>query len=75
MTENEISKIAFDFCFKIHRRLGPGLFEVIYEEVFCYELEKLNIPYLRQVDVPVVYEQIFMEKGFKADVIVAGKIL
>ena len=44
LTENEISKIAVDICFKIHQKYGPGLFESVYEEIFCYELSKTGIP-------------------------------
>ena len=40
MTENEIAKIAVDVCFKIHQQYGPGLFETVYEELFCYEWSK-----------------------------------
>jgi len=43
MSENEISKIVYDLCLSIHRKYGPGLFESVYEEILCYELNKLNI--------------------------------
>ncbi len=45
MLENEISKIVVDICFKIHKQYGPGLFEKVYEELFCYELSKMDIPF------------------------------
>lgn len=47
MSENEISKIVFDLGVLIHRKYGPGLFESVYEEVFCYELNKLGILFAR----------------------------
>ena len=47
LTENEISKIVVDICFKIHQQYGPGLFESVYEEIFCYELSKTEIPFAR----------------------------
>jgi len=40
MTENEIAKVVVDICFNIHKKYGPGLFESVYEEIFCYELSK-----------------------------------
>jgi len=55
MTENEIAKEVVDLCFKIHTQYGPGLFESVYEEIFCYEWAKKNIPYLRQHPIPLVH--------------------
>ena len=57
LTENEISRIAVDICFKIHQQYGPGLFESVYEEIFCYEWSKIGIPFTRQIGVPLIYEQ------------------
>ena len=75
MTENEIAKIAVDICFRLHMTYGPGLFESVYEEIFCYELGKIGIPYKRQFPIPLVHEQIKMDAGFRADVIVDDKII
>jgi hypothetical protein len=47
MTENEISKLVVDTCFKIHSQYGPGLFESVYEQIFCFDWEKTTIPYVR----------------------------
>ena len=60
MTENEIAKIAVDICFGIHAQYGPGLFESVYEEVFCYELSKTRVPFYRQHPIPLVHEEIKM---------------
>ena len=73
--ENELSKIIVDSCFKIHKILGSGLFESVYEEVLFYELKKRNLKCERQVKIPVVYEDIKMELGFKADIIVEDKVI
>jgi GxxExxY protein len=73
--ENRLSKIIVDSCFKIHKKLGSGLFESVYEEVLCYELKKRNLKCERQVKIPVIYEDIKMELGFKADIIVEDKVL
>ena len=75
MTENEISKLAVDLCFKIHKQYGPGLFESVYEEIFGYEWSKNEIPFTRQQGIPLVHEEIKMEVGFRADFIIDNKII
>jgi GxxExxY protein len=75
MTENELSKIIVDCFYKIHKKLGPGLLESVYEEVLFYELKKNNLECKRQIDIPVIYEDISMELGFRADLIVGDKVI
>lgn len=75
MTENELATIAVDICYKIHTTLGPGLLESVYEAAFAKELEKRNIPYLRQPEIPVFYERDELGIGFRADIIMGGKLL
>ena len=75
MTENEIARLAVDICFKIHYKYGPGLFETVYEEIFCYEWTKNNIPFIRQKPIPVIHEEIKLEIGFRADVIIDKKVI
>jgi GxxExxY protein len=75
MNENEIAKIALDCCFEIHKKLGPGLLESVYEEILYYELSKHNINSQRQVAIPVIYDKLKMEIGFRADIIVDGKVI
>jgi GxxExxY protein len=75
MTENEISKIVVDVCFKIHKQYGPGLFESVYEEIFCYELNKTSLLFKRQQGIPLVHESIKLEVGFRADVIIEDKVI
>ena len=75
MDENEISRIVVDRCLKIHKTLGPGLLESVYEEVLFFELKKSGLKCLRQVDVPVFYENIKMNLGFRADLIVEDKVI
>jgi GxxExxY protein len=75
MSENEIATLALDICFEIHRRYGPGLFESVYEEIFCYEWEKTGIGYQRQVLIPLIHDEVKMGTAFRADVIVANKVL
>jgi len=67
MTENELSRLIVDLCYKIHKRYGPGLFESVYEEIFCYEWIKNNIPFVKQQGTALVHEEIKLEVGFRAD--------
>ena len=75
MTENELSKIVVGLCLKIHKTLGPGLLESVYEEVLCYELAKQGLKFRRQHGIIVEYEGIKMDLGFRADIIIEDKII
>lgn len=75
MAENQIATIILDCAFEIHRKLGPGLFESVYEEVISYELMKRKMEIARQVGIPVIYESIKMDVGFRADIIVENKVI
>ncbi len=75
MTENQLAKIVVDLCLKIHRLLGPGLLESVYEEALAYELKKLGILFERQIGIPVSYEDIKMDLGFRADLAIDNKII
>lgn len=75
MTENEIAKIAIDIFYKIHRKLGPGLLESVYESAFAYELDKLKIPYQRQVGIQAVYEAVVLDVAFRADIVIDNKVI
>ena len=75
MTENEISKQVVDAAFKIHTRLGPGLLESVYEAVLTYELRKRGLRVERQKAIPVVYEEVRLDEGFRADLVVEGKVI
>ena len=75
MTENEISKQIVDSAYKIHSTLGPGLFESVYEAVMAEELGRRGLQVVRQQGIPVVYENMRLEMGFRADLIVDGKVI
>ena len=75
MTENEIAAIIVDAAYTIHKRLGPGLLESVYETTLTYELEKRGVRPRRQQAMPVVYESVRMDIGFRADLIVADKVI
>ena len=75
MSENEVSKIVYELCLLIHRKYGPGLFESVYEEILCFELNKLNLSFTRQQGIPLVHEEIKMDIGFRADLIIENKVI
>ncbi len=70
MTENEVAKIVVDAAFKIHTQLGPGLLETVYEVVLAHELRKQGLSVARQVLIPIVFDGLRFEEGFRADLIV-----
>ena len=75
MKENELTEIIIGICIKIHKLLGPGLFESVYEEIIAYELFTQGIPYERQKAIGVKYENIELNLGFRADFIVDDKVI
>lgn len=75
MNENELSKIIVHSCFKIHSELGPGLLESVYEELLSYELKKQNLTFSRQQGIPLVYENVKLDLGFRSDIIVENKVI
>jgi GxxExxY protein len=75
MTENEISKIIVNTCYNIHVKLGPGLLESVYEEILFHELIKNGLRVERQKAIPVIWDHIKMEIGFRADLIVENKVI
>ena len=75
MTENEIAKEIVDAAFQIHKRLGPGLLESVYEIVLAHELKKRGFRVKRQVPVAIVYDDIKFDEGFRADLIIEDKVI
>ena len=67
---NNITGQILDACIKIHNELGPGLFESVYEEVLMYELIKRELSVQKQKAIPVIYDGIKFEDGFRADLII-----
>jgi GxxExxY protein len=75
MTENELSKVVVNTVFHIHNKLGPGLLESAYHAILRYELDKKGLTVGSNVPVPIVWEEIEIDVGFKADLIVDGKLI
>jgi GxxExxY protein len=75
MHENPISKEIVDAVYKIHTTLGPGLLESVYEVVLTHELKKRGFRVERQVPVPIEYDGIKFEEGFRPDLLVEDKVI
>jgi len=75
MTENEIGKIVVDTAVSVHRDLGPGLLETVYEVVLAYMLSQRGLVVERQIPVPIEYCGIRFDEGFRADIIIEGKVI
>ncbi|TPV31450.1 GxxExxY protein [Paucihalobacter ruber] len=75
MSENQIAKIIVDACYKIHVQLGPGLLESIYETILYYELTEQGLKIERQSPIPVFWNEIKMDLGFRADLIIENKVI
>ena len=75
MNENEIGTIIIDTSIKIHKKLGPGLLESVYEVILAYELEKKGLIVQRQVPINIIYEGIQFDEAFRADLLVNDMVL
>lgn len=75
MTENKVAEIIVDACYKIHTTLGPGLLESVYETVLAYELQIRGLSVVRQQALPVIYEEVFLDEGFRTDLIVEDLVI
>ena len=74
MTENEIGEIVVDCSVRLHKDLGPGLFESVYETILEHLLQEAGLRVERQVSIPIVYDGIHFDEGFRADIIVEDKV-
>jgi len=74
-TENEVATVLVDILFQVHKILGPGLLESVYEEAICYELTQRNLTFQRQRGIPVNYKEIKLDLGFRADIIVENCVI
>ncbi len=75
MTLNELTEKIIGLAIKVHRTLGPGFLESVYQAALAYELEKANIPFEKEKTLPVPYEDIFLEVGFRCDFLVDKRII
>ena len=75
MTENQIGKIVVDACIEVHKNLGPGLLESVYEKSLAYEIERRGLYIQRQVPIPIRYKEIQFDEGFRADLLIEDKVI
>ncbi|MBU0474042.1 MAG: GxxExxY protein [Bacteroidetes bacterium] len=73
--EEEIAKLIVNSAYTVHKNLGPGLLERVYEVCFCHELNKRGLKCKRQIDVPIEYDGIKFDEGFRLDVLVEDSII
>ncbi|SRR6266487_467197 len=75
LTENQLSKIILDAAFKVHAKTGPGLLETVYEVTLAHELRKQGLDVKRQVPIPIIYDELTFDEGFRADILVEDKVV
>jgi len=75
MHENELSEKIIGAAIKVHKNLGPGLLESAYEECLYYELEKLQLKIEKQKPMPLIYENVKLDIGYRIDIMVEDKVV
>jgi GxxExxY protein len=75
MNENELAKTVVDVAFHIHKTLGPGLLESVYQKIMAHELKKRGLSVEEEVPLPVIYDDIKMDVGFRVDLFVERRLI
>ncbi len=75
MNENEIGQIIVDCAIRLHKALGPGLLESVYEILLAHELQKAGLQVKRQVGIPIEFDGFRFDEGFRADMVVEGRVI
>jgi GxxExxY protein len=75
LKENKIAKLVVDAAYHVHTKLGPGLLESVYEVVLAHEIEKRGLALERQVSIPIQYEGMIFDEGFRADIVVEDSVI
>jgi GxxExxY protein len=75
LKENKIAKLVVDAAYHVHTKLGPGLLESVYEVVLAHEIEKRGLALERQASIPVQYDGLVFDEGFRADMIVEDAVI
>ena len=73
--EERIAKIIVNSAYQVHKKLGPGLLEKIYEACLAYELEKAGLKVKRQIDLPIIYDELYFDEGLRLDLYVEESII
>ncbi len=72
---SDLTHQIIGLAMRVHRRLGPGLLESVYEKCLCHEIGKADIPFQRQVPLPVRYDDVLLDCGYIADIVVNGQVM
>lgn len=75
MNEQQISTLVFNAGLKVHKALGPGLLESAYQECLYYELQKLQISVVKQAALPLIYDEVKLEVGYRVDILIEKKFI
>jgi GxxExxY protein len=75
LVRSELTEQVIGLAINVHKHLGPGLLESIYEECLCFELAEAGVAFERQVALPIVYRGRLMDGGFRADIVVADELI
>ena len=75
MTENEIGRVVIDAALAVHRELGPGLLESVYEVALAYELDQRGLSVKRQLPISIHYKQMTFDEAFRADLVLDDKVI
>ena len=75
MTENEISNKVIGVAIELHKKLGPGLLESVYENALAYDLKETGLNVIQQVPMPFVYKEIKLDVGYRLDLLVENKVI
>lgn len=73
--EEAVAKQIVNAAYLVHKQLGPGLLEKVYEACFCHELRKAGLTFRRQLDVPIIYDGLVFEEGLRLDVLVEDLVI
>ena len=75
LKENKIAKLIVDAAYSVHTKLGQGLLESVYQKALAYELEKRGLSIKRQCPIPIRYDGLVFDEGFKADIMVEDSVI
>jgi GxxExxY protein len=75
LKENRIAKLVVDAAYHVHTKLGPGLLESVYELVLSHEIEKRGLAVERQLSIPIQYDGLVFDEGFRADMVVEDSVI
>jgi GxxExxY protein len=72
---SDLTHKIIGLAMRVHRRLGPGLLESVYEKCLCHEIDRARIPFRRQAPLPVSYDDVLLDCGYIADIIVDSQVI